>query len=138
MQCSLSCCVSSTCLLFILIRIGFLSSLYIRFSPAVSVYSSLLFRVDGYRGHSHADLRTRTGLQLLQVLHRRRLIRKHVEARGSIFGELNPAIGEPVIEPMGGDTKPPGELGDGQRPGHMSRMRLMPLLHAAMLEPESS
>ena len=98
----------------------------------------MLFRVDISRGHAHADLRARAGLQLLEVLHRRRLIRKQVEARVWIFGELNPAIGEPVIEPMGGDTKPPGELGDGQIPGHLSRMRLMPLLHATMLEPYSS
>jgi hypothetical protein len=63
---------------------------------------------------------------------------KQVEARGRIFGELNVAIGEPVVEPMGGDTETPGALGDRQRPGHVARMRLMPLLHAAMLEPDSS
>jgi len=94
--------------------------------------------VDVCRGRSHADLRTRASLQLLEVFHRRRLIRKQVEARGRIFGELNPAIGEPVVEPMGRDTETPGELGDRQIPGHVSRMRLMPLLHAAMLEPDSS
>jgi hypothetical protein len=87
---------------------------------------------------SEADLRTRTSLQLLEVLYRCRLIRKQVEARGRIFGKLNPAIGESVVEPMGGDPEPPGELGDRQKPGHMSRMRLMPLLHTTMLEPNSS
>jgi hypothetical protein len=39
---------------------------------------------------------------------------------------------------MGGDTETSGELRDSQIPGHMSRMRLMPLLHEAMLEPDSS
>jgi len=85
---------------------------------------------------SHADLRTRACPQLLEVLQRRRLVRKQVEARGRIFIELNPAIGEPVIEPMGGDPETPGELGDGQIPGHVARMRLMPFLHEAMLEPD--
>lgn len=100
--------------------------------------SSLLLWVDVGRGRSHADLRTCAGLQLLEVLHRRRLIRTHVEARGRIFGELHLAIGEPVVEPMGGDTETPGALRDRQRPGHMARMRLMPLLHEAMLAPDSS
>jgi len=81
--------------------------------------------VESSRRRREADLRTRASLQLLEVLHRRRLIRKQVEARG-----------EPVVEPMGGDAETPGKLGDGQRPGHVSRMRLMPLLHAAMLEPD--
>jgi len=90
--------------------------------------------VESSRRRREADLRTRASLQLLEVLHRRRLIRKQVEARGRIFGELHPARGEPVVEPMGGDAETPGKLGDGQRPGHVSRMRLMPLLHAAMLE----
>src|SRR5438552_17495139 len=84
------------------------------------------------------SLRTCAGLQLLEVLHRRRLIRKQVEARGRIFGELNLAIREPVVEPLGGDTEMPGELRDRQIPGHLARMRLMPLLHEAMLEPNSS
>ena len=81
-------------------------------------------------GRSHADLLTRASLQLLEVLHRRRLIRKQVEARGGIFAELNLAIREPVVEPMGGDPETPGQLRDRQIPGHMARMRLMPLLHA--------
>jgi hypothetical protein len=102
------------------------------------VCSSLLLRVDVGRGRSHADLHTCAGLQLLEVLHRHRLIWTQVEARGRIFGELNLALGEPVVEPMGGDTETPGELRDRQISGHMARMRLMPLLHAAMLEPESS
>ena len=80
----------------------------------IILYSFLLLRVDVCRGCSEADLRTRAGLQLLEVLQRRRLIRKQVEARGRIFGELNAAIGEPVVEPMGGDPETPGELGDRQ------------------------
>ena len=51
------------------------------FSQTVSPCSSLLLRVDVCRGRSEAHLRTRTGLQLLEVLHRCRLIRKQVEAR---------------------------------------------------------
>src|SRR3989454_8105438 len=69
---------------------------------------------------SHADLRTRACTQLLEMLQRGRLVRKQVEARGRIFIELNPAIGESVIEPMGGDSETPGELGDGQIPGHVA------------------
>ena len=91
-----------------------------------------------WRGGSEADLRTRAGLQLLQVLHRRWLIRKQVEARGRVFGELNPAIGEPVVEPMGGDPETAGELGHRQTLGHLARMRLMPLLQTAMLEANGS
>ena len=113
-------------------------TIYKFFINYIILYQFLLLRVDVCRGCSEADLRTRASLQLLEVLHRRRLIRKQVEARGRIFGELNPPMGEPVVEPMGGDAETPGKLGDGQRPGHVSRMRLMPLLHAAMLEPDSS
>ena len=65
-----------TYLLFILIRIGFFYSIEIRFSQAVSVCSSLLLRVEVGRGRSHADLCPGAGLQLLEVLHRRRLLRK--------------------------------------------------------------
>ena len=124
--------------LLILIQMCFLCSVWLRPARTVFACSSLLLGVDIYRRRREADLRTRASLQLLEVLHRRRLIRKQVEARGRIFGELNPALGEPVVEPMGGDAETPGKLGDGQRPGHVARMRLMPLLHAAMLEPDSS
>jgi hypothetical protein len=92
--------------------------------------------VDVCRGCSQTDLRTHASLQLLEALHRRGLIWKQVEPRGRIFVELNPAIGEPVIEPMGRDPETPGELRDSQRPGHVARMRLMPLLHEAMLKPD--
>ena len=92
------------------------------FTQCVSACSSLLLGADICCRRSQADLPTRAGLQLLEVLHRRRLIRKQVEARGRIFVELNPAIGEPVIEPMGGDTETPGELGDGERPAYVARM----------------
>ena len=124
--------------LLMLIQICCLGSVWLRPSRTVLACSSLLLGVDISRRCREADLRTRASLQLLEVRHRRRLIRKQVEARGRIFGELNSAIGEPVVEPMGGDTETPGELGDGQRPGHVARMRLMPLLHEAMLEPDSS
>jgi hypothetical protein len=86
------------------------------------------------RGGSEADLRTRPGLQLLEALSRRGLIGKQVEPRGRIFGELNPAIGEPVIEPVGWDSEAPGQLGDAEMAGHLARMRLMPLLHESVLE----
>ena len=99
---------------------------------------SLFLRVAVCCGGSEADLRTHTGLQLLETFHRCRLIRKQVETRDRIFGELNPAIGEPVVEPIGGDPETSGELGDRQIPGHTAWMRLMPLLHAAMLEPNGS
>src|SRR2546428_12344334 len=65
---------------------------------------------------SHADLRTRAGPQRLEVLQRGRLVRKHVEARGRIFLALHPALGEPVIEPMGGAPATPGEVGGGPIP----------------------
>ena len=102
----------------------------------VSVRSSLLFGVDICCGRAQADLLTHASLQLLEAFHRRRLIWKQVEARRGIFLELNPAIREPVIEPMGGDPKTPGQLGDGQISGHVAWMRLMPLLHEAVLEPD--
>ena len=92
--------------------------------------------MDVCRGCSQTDLRTHAGLQLLEALHRRGLIWKQVEPRGRIFVELNPAIGEPVVEPMGRDPETLGELRDSQRPGHVARMRLMPLLHEAMLQPD--
>lgn len=129
---------ASTSLLFLLIRIGFFYAVESRCSQAVSVCSSVLLRVDVGRRRSQAALRTCAGLQLLEVLHRRRLIRQHGEARGRIFGELHLAMGEPVVAPMGGDTETPGTWGDRQRPGPMARMRLMPLLHEAMREPESA
>ena len=87
-----------------------------------SVYASLLWGVALCGGRAHADLRTRAGPSLLEVLQRHRLIRKQGEARGRILGELQPAMGEPVLEPRGGDPEPPSELGDGQIPGHMARM----------------
>src|SRR6266571_8359466 len=111
--------------LLILIQMCFLCSVWLRPARTVFACSSLLLGVDVDRRRREANLRTRASLQLLEVLHRRRLIRKQVEARGRIFGELNAAIGEPVVEPMGGDTETPGELGDRQRPGHVARMRLM-------------
>jgi len=56
------------------------------------------------------------------------MIRKQVEACGRIFIELDVAIGKPIVEPMRGDPQAPGELGDSQRPSHLSWVRLMPLL----------
>src|SRR5262245_9746200 len=123
-------------LLLFVLYICFLWVLSMTLTQFVSACSSLPLGVDSYRGRSEVDLRTHARLQLLEVLHGRRLIRNQVEARRRIFGELNPAIGEPVVEPMGGDAEPPGELGDSQTPSHVARMRLMPLLHEAVLEPD--
>src|SRR5712691_10917843 len=108
-----------TSLLFMLIRLGFFYALESRFAQALSVCSSLLWRVESGRGRAHADLRPCAGLPLLAVLHRRRLLRQHGAAKG-------------------GDTETPGALRDRQLPGHRARMRLRPLRHAARLAPESA
>ena len=121
-ECFHSLVFSYKSLLFCVIGLCFLYALAMVRTRFASVDASLLLGMDICGGHAHADLPTCAGLQLLEVLQRRRLIRKQVEPRGRIFGKLNPAIGEPVIEPMGGDTEPPSELGDGQIPGHMARM----------------